>query len=367
MPQQKRHLIHLVSSNRWAGAQQYACDICRHYMEAGWEVTAVTRDARVVDSHFQEAGVEVRHAPLRGFFDPASAWMLASLLRKIPQGQGVIHVHRYRDAFTALLAKRIAKRKDILVVVTRHSIRSARKSALFRRIYRKINAHIFVSDAARLCFLSTWPQHKDCPIAPERIHVLHNSIPAVPAEATPEPSRGPIFAICHGPLAKGKGIESAIDALQFLTDLKLRLRIAGPGNPDYLDLLRRRAITLGVMEAIDWDIGPDVPDSLILSAHFAIHPSLHREAGGIDNIRDMACARPQICTASGAQTEYLRDGVSAIIVPPANPGAIAQAMRALASDPELRQQMGTAAFADFHQLLDWNVFTSRLSKIYHPD
>ena len=121
------------------------------------------------------------------------------------------------------------------------------------------------------------------------------------------------------------------------------------------------------MEAIDWDIGPDVPDSLILSAHFAIHPSLHREAGGIDNIRDMACARPQICTASGAQTEYLRDGVSAIIVPPANPGAIAQAMRALASDPELRQQMGTAAFADFHQLLDWNVFTSRLSKIYHPD
>lgn len=367
MPQEKRHLIHLVSSNRWAGAQQYACDICRHFLEAGWQVTAVTRDARVVDSHFREAGVEVRHAPLRGFFDPASAWRLAALLRKIPQGEGVIHVHRYRDAFTALLAKRIAKRKDILVVATRHSTRPARNSALFRRIYRKINAHIFVSDAARRSFISTWTHAADSPIAENRIHVLHNSIPSAPAEATPEPERGPVFAICHGPLAKGKGIESAIDALQFLSDIKLRLRIAGPGHPDYLDLLRRRAITLGVMDSIDWNIAPDVPDSLILSSHFAIHPSTNREAGGIDNIRDMACARAQICTASGAQTEYLRDGVSAIIVPPANPGAIAAAMRTLATDAKLRNQMGATAFADFHQLLDWNVFTSRLAKIYLTD
>ena len=205
-------LIHLISSNHWGGARQYALDLCSHFLGEGWRVTALTRDAKAVDDRFRAAGAELRHAPLRGFFDPASAMILASMLREIPVGEGIVHVHRYRDAFTALLAKRIAKRPDIRVVSTRHSVRRGRDSRLFRRIYRNIDVHIFVSHLAYDAFRSTWSPDP-APIPEGRVHIIHNSLNLPPAPPTAEPSKGPVTAMYHGPLVEGKGLETIIDAL----------------------------------------------------------------------------------------------------------------------------------------------------------
>lgn len=357
------HLIHLISSNRWGEAQRYALDICREFQEEGWKVTAVTRDARAVDSHFREAGISVKHSPLRGFFDPASAFVLAGMLRGIPRDGAIIHVHRYRDAFTALLAKRIAKRPDIRVVATRHAVRRARTDAMFRRIYNKINAHIFVSETARRAFFAPWDGMEHSPVDPNRVHTLHNSL-HINILSTSEPTKGPVIATYHGPLGTGKGIETIIDALVSLRDLKLRLRISGFGSPDYLDMLRRRAMTRGVMEMIDWNITPDPDDRTLAESHFAVLPSCEREAFGLANLRVMAYGRPQICTVSGAQAEYLQDGLTAIFVPPADAGALSTAMRKLASSPEIRLEMGAQARKAFEQNLQWSIFAQRLKKIY---
>lgn len=358
----KKTLIHLISTNHWGGAQRYALDICRHFADEGWEVMAVTRDAKVVDSKFEKAGIPLMHAPLRGFFDPASAWMLAARLRQIPLEQGIVHVHRYRDAFTVLLAKRIAKRPDIRVVSTRHTVRPGRNSRLFRRIYDKIQAHIFVSMIAFERFRSTWPER--LPMSPQRVHILHNSINVPMASPVPEPDKGPVFALYLGPIVKGKGIETIIDALPSLRGIKLRLRIAGQGNPDYLDTLRRRAMTRGVMEMIDWKIQEDVPDSIIAQSHFAVLPSTEREAFGISNVRVMAAGRPQICSPNGAQSEYLADGRSALFVTPADAGALAHAMRKLAENASLRAAIGREAFSQYSVRLAWHAFIRHLSIIY---
>ena len=179
-----------------------------------------------------------------------------------------------------------------------------------------------------------------------------------------EPERGPIFAIYQGTLVRGKGLETAIDALASLRDLKLRLRIAGQGNPDYLDELRRRAMARNVMEMIDWKISPDVPDELLAQSHFAVLPSVEREGFGLPNLRVMAAGRPQICTPSGAQSEYLSDGETALFVPPADAHALATAMRRLASDATLRAEMGAAAYARYMRDLSWQSFVPKLTEIY---
>ena len=64
-----RNLIHIVAGNRLGGAQTYALDICRHYHATGVNVTAFTRGAVAVDSHFQSEGIKLENAPLRGVFD----------------------------------------------------------------------------------------------------------------------------------------------------------------------------------------------------------------------------------------------------------------------------------------------------------
>lgn len=355
-------LIHLISTNRWGGAQRYALDICSHYHGEGWEVMAMTRDAKTVDDRFRRAGIPLLHAPLHGFFDPASAWILARTLRGLPRDRSYVHVHRYRDAFTVLLAKRMAKRPDIRVISTRHTVRPGRNSWLFRRIYDKINAHIFVSRTAFERFRSTWPSR--LPMRTSSVHILLNSINIGAALPTAEPDRGPIFAIYQGAVVRGKGLETVIDALASLRGMRLRLRIAGQGNPDYLDSLRRRAMTRNVMEMIDWKITDDVPDDLLAQSHFAVLPSVEREGFGLSNLRVMAVGRPQICTPSGAQTEYLSDGVTALFVPPADAHALADAMRRLASDSALRAEMGAAAHARYVRELSWQSFVPKLTGIY---
>lgn len=360
--QTRRVLIHLVSSNRWGGAQRYACDICAHYRSAGWRVIAMTRDAKVVDDHFRSADIELIHAPLRGFFDPASAFRLARTLRHTPRNLTCVHVHRYRDAFTALLAKRIAGRPDVRVISTRHTVRPGRNSWLFRRIYEKINGHIFVSRTAYDRFRSTWPGH--LPMNGNTIHILHNSVNIDEIPPEPAPEKGPVFAIYAGPVVKGKGIETIIDALAMMGKVKVRLRIAGKGNPDYLDELRRRAMTRGVMELIDWKVNGNYTPEQLLMSHFAVLPSVEREAFGLSNVDVMAAARPQICSTNGAQAEYLTDGESAIFVPPADASALAAAMKSLARDPALRQKLGEKANLDYRANLSWESFVPKLTEIY---
>lgn len=363
------HLIHLVSSNRWAGTQRYACDICRHYKDAGMEVTAVTRDARAVDEHFREAGVPLHHAPLHGLMDIPSAMILARMLRRIPRGGGAIHVHTDHDAFTALLAKRLARRPDILTVETHHTVAPARITPrIYRLVHAKVDAHIFVSEAARASFFSPWPSMEESPVPQRRVSVIHNSLYIPDCGATPEPDRGPLSAICHGPIAPGKGIENAIEALARIggavNGRRLRLRIVGPADPDYLDILRRHAMRLGVMESIDWKTGRDADLATVAESHFAIHPSTAPEGCGIPNLLTMAAGRAQICTAYGAQTEYLADGVSALFVPPGNPDALADAMRRLAADPDLRRSLAANALGKYRSSLSWRNFITRLEKIY---
>lgn len=355
-------LIHLVSSNRWGGAQRYALDICSHYRSLGWRVAAVTRDAKVVDDHFRNAGIPLFHSPLRGFFDPASAVILARILRGLPRDRTYVHVHRYRDAFSVLLAKRLAKRPDIRVISTRHTVRPGRNSALFRRIYNKINAHIFVSKTAFDRFRTPWPD--TLPMRRETVHILHNSVNIPLPELQPEPAKGPVFAIYAGPVVKGKGIETIIDALPALRNIKLRLRIVGRGNPDYFDSLRRRAMRRGVMEMIDWKAIPDTPVELIAESHFAVLPSVEREAFGLSNIIVMAAGRPQICSPNGAQSEYLKDSETALFVPPADSQALAAKMRQLATDRDLRRRIGEAAYSAYKESLSWTPFVAALTDIY---
>ncbi len=362
-PSPQRCLIHLVAGNRWGGSRQYALDICSHFKEKGWRVCAVTRDAKAIDDRFRKAGIELHHAPLRGLIDPSTAFSIAKILKEVPPGAGVIHAHRYRDVFSALVAKRLAGRMDIPVIVTRHTVTPARETYLLRRVYAKTDAHIFVSDTARERFLHPWRSRK-CPIPPERIHVIHNSIPVSYPAPVPLPERGPKIALCAGAVTPGRGLENAIDALVSLRDLKLRLRIVGNGLPDYLDSLRRRAMTRGVMEMIDWRIGPEPAPALFEDCHFGVQPSMEREAFGLDNLRLMAMGRAQVCSPNGAQNEYLRDGETALFVPPADSHALAAAIRRLATDTELRDSIADAAFKKFNSDLSWTNFISQIEDIY---
>ncbi|MBD5236417.1 MAG: glycosyltransferase family 4 protein [Bacteroidales bacterium] len=359
-----QNLLHIVPGNRMAGAQTYALDICRHYKEKGLNVFALTTGAHAVDSRFKANDIEVGHAPFTGMLDFTSIFRMARFLRRLPPGDTLIHVHRYRDAYTAILARFLAQREGIKIAATRHAVRKGRDSKIFRHLYNNIDAHIFVSKLAYERFCHSWEAGLK-PIPEGKVHVLHNSLYLNPESLdVSEPERGPVTALYFGQVAERKGLENLIDALMAMRNVKMRLVIAGTGNPDFTDRLRKRAMIREVMDAIDWNTGCEDPSELIARTHFGVVPSVESEAFGLSNLRYMAYGKPQICTANGAQTEYLRDGETALMVRPGDTATLAEAMTRLATSPDLRREMGERAKREFEKALSWQEFTKKLDAIY---
>lgn len=364
----RQNLIHIVSSNSWGGPQRYALDICSHFKSQGWRVRVVTRDAKNIDSRFQKAGIPIRHAPLREYPDIFSALIIKAMLKPILQGEGIIHTHSYHDAMTAIIARKLARRPDIKIITTRHKARRGKNSPLRRIVYSAIDRHIFVSEFSKSRFLSSWPQDNP-PFPPDKMSVAYNSLllPDNYKTIVEEPERGPVTAMYRGLLKPGKGVETLIDALSLLKDTHLRLRIVGSGEPDYADSIRRRALRRGVMNRIDWLRHADDAIPLIRESHFGVFPSVEPEAFGMTNMEFMACGRPQISTLTGGQKEFLTNGIDVIEALPADTHSLAEAMRRLTEDKELRSRLGTAAAHTYNEKLSWEIFIEKLTHIYCED
>lgn len=353
----------MLSSVMWSGVERYALDICRHFRDCGNDVTVVSRDARAVDNVFRHHSIPVKFAPLGGFFSYDAVKALASVIGSSPR-RTIVHCHDTRDAFSVLVARKLTGRQDIGVVLTRHYVRHAGRSPLHKYVYRNVDDIIFVSQAAKEGFFSGWRAKNTVAPGDPRLHMIHNSLNIELQAPAAEPEKGPVTAIYLGRLAPYKGLEQLIDALSNLTDVKLRLRLVGTGHPDYVDSIRSRAITAGVMHMIDWPRHREQTDDLIRQSHFGVAPSTAPEAFGLSNIECMAEGRPVIATDNGAQHEYITDGKEGILVPPKNADILAIEMRRLAVDGALRRKLGAAARERFGRELAWPRFAGQLEEIY---
>ncbi len=85
----------------------------------------------------------------------------------------------------------------------------------------------------------------------------------------------------------------------------------------------------------------DMPE-LMNAADVLVHPA-HQEPLGRVLLEAAASGLPIIATDVGGSSEILREGESALLIPKANPVAIAEAILRLAGDAELRSQLAKNA------------------------
>ena len=117
------------------------------------------------------------------------------------------------------------------------------------------------------------------------------------------------------------------------------------------DNLRRLAAELGVANVVRFaGLRPQVP-----SFHFLFDISvLSSVSEGFPNtlVEAMAAGRPIVATDVGGVRDAVRDEENGFLVPPRDPAAFAEALRALLHDADLRRRMGAAgaarARAEFH-------------------
>lgn len=159
----------------------------------------------------------------------------------------------------------------------------------------------------------------------------------------PEPA-GPITMAFVGRLLDDKGIRTLIAAHEILRQRgeKIHLLIGGevdPANPASIPLSEIE----GWRRIPDVEVLGHVSDiaNLWASAHIAVLPS-RREGLPKSLLEAAACGRPIVATDVPGCRVIARQDVSALLVPPDDPKALANAIQQLAHDQDLRRRFGAA-------------------------
>ena len=105
---------------------------------------------------------------------------------------------------------------------------------------------------------------------------------------------------------------------------------------------------------------PDAELAAVLrSAHVLAIPSRH-EGFGIAYLEGMGFGLPAVATTAGGADEIVTDGETGLVVPPADPDAVADALSSLATDRDRLARMGRAARRRFEAHPDWPATVERV-------
>ncbi|HUH17439.1 MAG TPA: glycosyltransferase family 4 protein, partial [Methylomirabilota bacterium] len=91
------------------------------------------------------------------------------------------------------------------------------------------------------------------------------------------------------------------------------------------------------------------------------------EAQGISILEAMARRRPVVATAVGGIPEVISDGVDGLLVPPADPAALADAISSVLLDGALRERLGEAGYRTVVDRFSIDAQVRRIEAVYEEE
>ncbi|HET9242795.1 MAG TPA: glycosyltransferase [Gaiella sp.] len=153
----------------------------------------------------------------------------------------------------------------------------------------------------------------------------------------------PFHVLFVGKLIPLHGLETILAAAELLPEIPFRV----VGDGQLAPLLERRPANV---EHVEWIEYTELPAAYQRSGcALGIFGTGGKAARVIPNkaFQALACARPLITADTPAARELLADGRDALLVPPGDPQALAEAIDRLASDPALAERLAGGGRATF--------------------
>ncbi len=188
---------------------------------------------------------------------------------------------------------------------------------------------------------------------PARVDLIYHGLDLARFPSPPNrklrAANGPFHMISVGRLVEKKGFDRLIDALTLLPET-LDWHWTHIGGGALGDILRDRAMAAGIADRISWKGACDQPEVIeaMRMADLFVLPSRIAEDGdrdGLPNVLMEAASQllPILSTPVSAIPEFITSGTHGILSDD-DPMALADAVLALASDPETTAKMARAAY-----------------------
>lgn len=259
-------------------------------------------------------------------------------------------------------------------VITYHSdvVRQRRLLRLYGPLLRRV-----LDGAARI--IATSPRYAEsspllsarsrkCRVVPLGIHTRRFDDPLGEAGRAARArwgiAPGVLLAVFVGRLRYYKGLDHLLDAVARVPDAHLLLVGDGP----LFAWCRERVRTLGITARVRLTgtvTEEDLPGCYLAGDLFVLPSTLRAEAFGTTIVEAMASGLPAITTEIATGTSWVNQhGVTGLVVPPADPGALAAAIVALGRDADTRRRMGAAARARAREHFQAGAMAEAVERVY---
>ena len=340
-------VLHIVESLAAGGAERVVAEYARvHDRDRYAPEVCCVRSAGPLLADLEKARVPVHVLGRRFRLDPRPFIRLARVLRR--GRYDVIHNHNFA-ALSVGFPVSIVTGSRAMVRTEHNVIRSGLwvRQLLSRTAALREDAQIAVSSAGRRAHIEAGriPAGRFVTvrngIGNERLAVRRERA-AVRRELGIEEDA--FVCLNVGSLTRQKNRRNLIDAIARLGDVeKLRVLIVGSGPEEAA--LKRYSAESGVGDRVRF-LGQrmDVGDLLGASDLFVL--SSDWEGLPITVLEAMATGLPCVATDVGGVSEAVTDGVTGLVAPPGDAEALADGLRALAGDADLRARMAESARED---------------------
>lgn len=330
------------------------------FADAGYEVIGASAPGR----HVADLGrFGIRHIPLRHATrahaphrDVGAILELRSLFRELRPD--IVHTHNPKPGVYGRLASRWARVPA--VVNTVHGLYAVPSDRWSKRalVYGLERIAARCSDAELVQNPEDMPVLEKLGIPREKLTLLGNGIdlprfdrgridPARVASLRHELGAGPDDVVCGavGRLVWEKGYRELLDAAAQLRlrAPALRFVVVGPPDPEKRDSLTDADLRGAEATSNIRFLGErDDVDALYAAMDLYVLAS-HREGWPRSAMEAAAMGVPVIATDVRGCRQVVDDGVTGVLVPVRDAGALASAIESLAGNQEMRRRLGTAA------------------------
>lgn len=288
-------------------------------------------------------GFPVHPVPMRGTWDLASVFAIASLHRRVRPD--LVHWHAARahalGAIAALLAPGPAR------VLSRRVDFPVRRSVGSRLLWAlPIEAIAAISEGVKDALARSGVDRARVRVVPSGIDLapFESEISERDRQALREAlgvEPGESIALQSAALAPHKSQTDLLKAASLAHSRSPRLRVWIAGEGPLRAALEAEHAALGLGTTVRLlGFREDVPNLLRAADFFVV--SSYLEGMGTATLDAMAAGLPVVATRVGGIPEIVAEGETGLLVPPRDPNALADAMVRVAGDPNLRARLGAA-------------------------